>query len=162
MTASRLTAALRECALHARILAQALLETRGWLALDATRVATLADADRRVLDQLAYRFGKLQDTLGERVLPALLDVAQEPLPERATFAEKLQRLERLGAIDGAAQWKALREVRNQIAQEYPDAPEVRAAAVNQFLAGIAVLLNCWETVLSFAGRVAADCLPAEE
>ena len=59
---------------------------------------------RRLRDQSACRFMKLQDSLGERVLPGILTQAQaqaqEPLPPEATFAEKLQRLERLAAGAG--------------------------------------------------------------
>ena len=55
---------------------------------------------RRLLDQSACRFMKLQDSLGERVLPGILTLAQEPLPPEATFAEKPQRLERLAAGAG--------------------------------------------------------------
>ena len=158
MTDPRLSAALAECAFHAQIIEDSLAETAAWPPFDADRVGKLSQGDRRLLDQLAYRFGKLQDTLGERVLPMLLDLAEEPLPESATFAEKLQRLERLRAIDSAAEWKLLRELRNQIAHEYPDAPDLRAAALNRFQAGMPVLLNCWRRVLQFIERTAPDCL----
>lgn len=38
----------------------------------------------RYLDQLAYRFGKLQDTMGEKVLPLILEIAQEVVNEQAS------------------------------------------------------------------------------
>jgi hypothetical protein len=159
VTDPRLSASLAECAFHAQVIEQSLAATSCWPPFDPDRVEEISEGDRRLLDQLAYRFGKLQDTLGERVLPALLDLVEEPLPESATFAEKLQRLERLRAIDSAAEWKFLRELRNPIAHEYPDAPDLRAAALNRFRAGIPVLLNCWRGVLQFIERAAPDCLP---
>jgi hypothetical protein len=103
-------AALRQCGLHAAVLEKALHD------LDAVGLpddlSVWNDEIRRILDQLAYRYGKLQDSLGEKVLPGILELAEEPLAPRATFAEKLQRLERLGVIASAEQWRLLREMRN--------------------------------------------------
>ena len=93
----------------------------------------------RVLDQAAYRFTKLQDSMGQKVLPAILDLAQEPISSEATFAEKLNWLERMGVLPSAEAWKKLRVAGNAIAHEYPDDPEMRASTINQFLDGAAQL-----------------------
>lgn len=144
-------AAMSECSLHAMVLQEALA---GWQSppFTADTVTSISTAQRRLLDQLAYRFGKLQDTLGEKVLPALLDLAEEPFSENATFAEKLQRLERMGAIDSVDGWRELRELRNQIAHEYVEQPAIKAAALNRFLTGIPQLLTFWERIEDFAQR----------
>lgn len=144
-----LPAALAECRLHAEVLTEALsdLSPAAFTAEDVTR---LGSDKRRVLDQLAYRFGKLQDSMGEKVLPAVLDLVQEPLPPGATFAEKLQRLERIGAIANAADWRRLRELRNQMAHEYPDQPHIKAAVLNRFVQGVGELLAVWGRVQEFA------------
>ncbi len=97
----RLDAAIEECVLHAEVLREALAEL-GSRQFDASSVSGLGKDQRRLLDQMAYRFGKLQDTLGEKVLPDLLDLAEEPLPPSVTFAEKLQRLERLNIVESAS------------------------------------------------------------
>lgn len=144
-----LPAALAECRLHAEVLAEALSDLSPAV-FTAEDVARLASDQRRVLDQLAYRFGKLQDSMGEKVLPAVLDLVQEPLPPGATFAEKLQRLERLGAIASAADWRRLRELRNQMAHEYPDQPHIKAAVLNRFVQGAGELLAVWSRVQEFA------------
>jgi hypothetical protein len=115
-------------------------------------VDDISSETRRLLDQLAYRFGKLQDTLGLRVLPGLLDLSEEPLPESTPFGEKLQRLERLGVIPSVNQWRILRELRNQLAHEYLDAPALKAAALNRFIDGVDSLLGLWRQVSSYAQR----------
>ncbi len=145
----KLDAATRECAVHAQTLLEARNELAPAMPLDAARVQALPPELRRLLDQAAYRFMKLQDALGERVLPLTLEAVDEPLPPSATFAEKLQRLERLQVIPAAARWRELREIRNQIAHEYPDAPALRAAALNRFVAGIGELLAIWSGVAAF-------------
>lgn len=105
----------------------------------------------RLLDQLAYRISKLQDSLGEKVLPGLIDLAEEPLPEDSPFAVKLQRLERLGVVEVEV-WRKLRELHNQIAHEYTDQPAVKAAAINRFLEGVEVLIDALRQAESFAGQ----------
>ena len=95
---------------------------------------------------MAYRFGKLQTTLGERLLWLVLDVLEEPIAESVPFAQKL---ERLGTIPSADQWRSLRQVRNSIAHEYPDAPELRAASLNRFIEGAGELLEFWDQIASY-------------
>ena len=152
---AKLQASLRECALHADILRQGLNDIANSLPFTAAMLASLNPAQRRILDQLAYRFTKLQDSLGEKVFPGILELSAEPLPDHATFMEKLHRLERLQAIPSVDTWKTLRELRNAIAHEYPDALEIQAARLNQFAAGIATLLSCWDAVQRFVAKVDA-------
>ena len=101
---------------------------------------------RRSLDQAAYRFVKLQDSLGEKVLPGVLSLTLDPLPPEVPFAEKLQRLERLGVLDLVETWRLLREVRNALAQDYPENPALQAAAVSRLRRGMADLLSLWAGV----------------
>ena len=68
------------------------------------------------VDQLVFRFSKLQDTLGEKVFPAILRLSEEEV-KRKTFIDILNRLEELGIIE-KNEWLKLREIRNEIAHEY--------------------------------------------
>lgn len=144
----KLQAAIAECRLHAEVLADALNEL-GEVRFSAESVRNLSRETRRLLDQMAYRFAKLQDSLGEKCLPGLLLMAEEPLSPNATFAEKLQRLERLGAIGSVAEWRELREIRNQIAHEYLDQPPLMAASINRFVDASRRLLAQWKLAEQF-------------
>lgn len=137
---------LGECDLHKAVMAEALAEARQWLPFTPDSVQHLEKEQLRVLDQVAYRFAKLQDTVGQKVLPTILDLAQEPISPDATFAEKLNWLERMGALPSAEEWKRLRVARNAIAHEYPDEPELRASSVNHFLDGAMLLNALYESV----------------
>ena len=68
------------------------------------------------IDQLIFRFSKLQDTLGESIFPSILILGEEDV-KRKTFIDILNRLEELEIIDKNT-WLELREVRNEIAHEY--------------------------------------------
>ena len=147
---ARLSAALEQCALHASVLDEARREATGLFPMTAERIGSIGKPERRILDQMAYRFGKLQDTLGEIVLPGFLTAVEEPIAPTATFAEKLQRLERLGAVPSAEEWRMLREVRNALAHEYPDEPELQAEPLNRFEQAVVALLAVWEASTRFA------------
>lgn len=137
-------AAVAECRLHAVVLAEA----AGRLPVNFTPadMALIDSERRRLLDQTAYRFMKLQDSLGEKVLPGVLSLTLDPLPPEVPFAEKLQRLERLGVLGSVETWRLLREVRNTLAHDYPDNPALQAAALSRLLRGVADLLALWAGV----------------
>ena len=147
---AKFAAAVAECRLHAAVLA----DDRGRLPMSfsADQMSALDVEDRRSLDQAAYRFMKLQDSLGEKVLPGILALTLEPLPPEATFAEKLQRLERLGVLPSVQSWRLLREVRNSLAHEYPENPALQAAALTRFMIGLSELLGLWASVESYIAR----------
>ena len=147
---------LGECRLHVDVLTEALTEARKWLPFSADTVQHITREQLRVLDQVAYRFSKLQDTMGQKVLPAILDLAQEPIAPDASFAEKLNWLERMGALPSAEEWRKLRVARNAIAHEYPDDPALRASAINCFLNG-AMQLNALH---EFVGRYLLEHFPS--
>ncbi len=76
---------LRECALHDMILSEGLSEAGKWMPLSTD---TLVGKEMlRVFDQIAYRFGKLQDSMGGKVMPLILDMAQETVSENATLED---------------------------------------------------------------------------
>ncbi|WP_295879903.1 hypothetical protein [uncultured Thiohalocapsa sp.] len=111
---------------HLSVLEQAL---RDWQRAPAADLAELdADADKlRVLDQLLFRFTKLQDAMGTRLVPATLAALSEPFEDWAMI-DRLSRLEKLGFLDVEA-WLHWREIRNQLSHEYPERPETRFAAL---------------------------------
>lgn len=150
---AKLAAASAECRLHAEVLAQAWQAVQALLPFNASSAAAIRPEQRRLLDQIAYHFGELQDSLGEKLLPGLLVLAQEPIAPEATFAEKLQRLERLGAVASANDWKLLREMRNALAHDDPDAPELQAAWLNRLVASIPTLLGMARAAQAFADRI---------
>jgi hypothetical protein len=123
---ARLASALWESDRHRATLAEALAE---WAGLSEPDQLALEDdpALRRLSDQILYRFMKLQDALGERLVPATLARLLEPY-ESWSMRDRLDRLEKLGFLD-VDPWLAWRDVRNRLAHEYPDAPELRHAAV---------------------------------
>ena len=73
------------------------------------------------------RFGRLQDTCGDKLLPALL----QWLGERSGAAiDNLDRAERFGWVESADGWLAMRRLRNQMVHEYIEEAAVLRDALN--------------------------------
>lgn len=89
----------------------------------------LSDAQVQTLDQFILRFTKLQDAMGTRVFPAVLEYLQEPYEERPML-DKLNRLEKLGYLESAEAWQNIRNTRNKFAHDYPDDGAKNAALIN--------------------------------
>lgn len=67
------------------------------------------------LDAFVGRFCRLQDTLGDKLLPVYLKMQLEPL---GTVLDNLNRAERLGLIASVADWIEARSLRNNLIHEY--------------------------------------------
>lgn len=72
------------------------------------------------------RFGRLQDTVGDKLLPLLLAALGE---RTAAAIDNLDRAERLGLIGSADQWMTMRNLRNQMVHEYVEDPVVLTSAL---------------------------------
>ena len=151
MSAGHYRAALDVCTRHADRLAWALQTLDAIFPLTPDKLRQLSDANHAVMDQFILRFSKLQDAMRTGLFPALLDLLQEP-GELETFIDKLNRLEKLGAISSADDWQKFREMRNQFAHDYPDDPELQASLLNKGFALARELIASLERARSFGDR----------
>jgi hypothetical protein len=102
----------------------------GKFPLSSEAITGLSDTELAVLDQFSTRFAKLQDAMGAKLFPAVLELTKEP-GNYPAFLDKLNRLEKIGAIESADQWLTLREMRNEFSHDYPDDPALQAAILNK-------------------------------
>ena len=78
------------------------------------------------LDAFVARFGRLQDTVGDKLLPALLSALAET-PGAAI--DNLDKAEKLGLMASADAWMEMRRLRNQMVHEYIEDMTVLASAL---------------------------------
>ena len=109
------------------------------LPLTADALTQLNDEAVWDWDQFVLRFTKLQDTLGARLFPALLEHLQEPYEDRPII-DKLHRLEKLGYLPKLDDWQALRVIRNRFAHDYPEDDALKAAYLNEAISSVPLLL----------------------
>ena len=111
------------CHGHAEALSEALQDMQ-LRTLTLENYSQLSKADRRLLDQFAYRYTRLQDDMGARLMPAVLKALGEDVAPLSAV-DRFNRLEQLGWLVNAEEWMNLRQVRNQFAHDYPDSPAER-------------------------------------
>ena len=84
------------CRIHAERLRWSLDTLRPLRPLTAEKLTTLRPMDLAVCDQFITRFSKLQDTMGTKLFPAVLELTRES-GDLSAFIVKLNRCHWLGA-----------------------------------------------------------------
>ncbi len=92
------------------------------------------------LELLTSRFGKLQDVIGDKIFPLLLEHLQEKAP---SMLDKLNKLEKLEYLPDVHWWIELRNIRNNIVHEYPD-DALLTENLNALVPQAQNLLEYWE------------------
>jgi uncharacterized protein with HEPN domain len=91
------------------------------------------------------RFGRLQDTVGDKLLPLLLAA----LGEKSSAAiDNLDRAERLGLLKSADEWMTMRNLRNQMIHEYVEDPTVLSSALQTGHAFVPALIATANTMIT--------------
>lgn len=83
------------------------------------------------------RFGRLQDTVGDKLLPILLTALGE---KTSAAIDNLDRAERLGLLKSADEWMIMRNLRNQMIHEYVEDPVVLINALQSGHAFVPALI----------------------
>lgn len=128
-TEDKLNEIFEVCSLHLKRMHFAHGKIGSFIPLNRDNYYEMDDETISFLDQYIFRFSKLQDVMGSRLFPSVLEYLAEPMNDRP-FIDLLNRLERLGIIDSAMNWIELRRVRNEISHEYPTSLPERIEGIN--------------------------------
>ncbi|RBP83251.1 hypothetical protein EBI01_19090 [Marinomonas rhizomae] len=96
------------------------------------------------LEAFISRFCRLQDTLGDKLLPAWLDILEE---KTNVAIENLDKAEKIGVLPSVELWLELRQLRNQMIHEYIEDVNLLVDALQtaydslDFLIGVAEAIN---------------------
>jgi len=102
------------------------------------------------IDQLIFRFSKLQDTIGGFLFKAILILAKEDV-KPMTFLDILNRLEELEIID-KNRWLSLRESRNE-ACEYSFNQEEIVDSINLIYNRTDELIDVYKNIINFISKL---------
>jgi len=97
------------------------------------------------LEAFTSRFSRLQDTLGDKLIPQLLLALGE---KQATVMDNLDKAERLGWIANADEWQAIRLLRNQMVHEYIDDLNILTSAIQSAQHFVPMLNEVANTLLT--------------
>ncbi len=91
------------------------------------------------------RFGRLQDTVGGKLLPLLMTALGE---SASALIDNLDRAERLGLIASADEWMAMRNLRNQMVHEYVEDPVILSNALQSGHAFVQLLIGAADKMIA--------------
>jgi hypothetical protein len=91
------------------------------------------------------RFGRLQDSLGDKLLPALLTLLGE---KPGVFVDNLDKAERFGFIQSGDEWLIMRQLRNQMVHEYIEDTTILVNALNTGHQYVARLIETAERMVA--------------
>ena len=97
------------------------------------------------LDVFVSRFERLQDTLADKLLPALLEALAE---RKGAVIENLDRAEKFGWLESSDTWLAMRKLRNQMVHEYIEDLNILANALNAGHQFVSVLIQTAEQMIN--------------
>ena len=119
---------LKEIDKHKDRLEYVVSKIKGWNELNTE---TLDDPEKvETIDSFLFRFSKMQDTMGEKLFPLILEIFGEEARNKP-FIDVLNRLEQLEILPSANKWKELRKIRNLVTHTYPWEQEVLIEELKQ-------------------------------
>lgn len=147
MERHRLKTYLINCDTHIRRLQASLKAIQPIIPLSKDIYRSLSDQELSFIDQMSFRFGKLQDSAG-RLLRSLLILLGEDI-EYAPFIDVLNRAEKLGIIGNAEEWIMLRELRNLLTHEYSEDEEDIVRGINRLFEVSGRLCEIYSSIRSY-------------
>jgi hypothetical protein len=105
------------------------------------------------LESFSAKFSRLQDTLGDKLLPLFLKLTAEPT---GTAIENLNRAEKLGLINDTQQWLGARQLRNFLVHEYIDDLLILLESLDQARTISTVLINTANATKDYAKKIGID------
>ena len=121
-----------------------ILEAKEVLELPIKSYTELPKLEKFALNTLIFRFSKLQDLLGAKIFRSYLEYLELPTSE-LSFFDILKEIEKEGIVD-IDSWSELREIRNDIAHDYPQ-------EFDEMIEKINLLIEKSDTLLTILDKV---------
>ena len=145
---------LHETNQHKKRLLSAKSRLSDLMPLDIEAYNNLDEDYISIIDQMIFRFSKLQDSIGEKIFPTILKLSGENV-KKMTFIDRLNRLEELELID-KNRWMRLRKDRNEIAHEYSFNKEDVVDSINAIFEKIDDILEIYDTIYQYSKKKFID------
>lgn len=111
-----------------------------------TEAVEMFSADNIALwDAFMMRFCMLQDLIGSKLFDAFLAWAGHTTAPM-TIIDKIYALEKMEIIEDSELWRAIRETRNKLTHEYPNAPILAAELLNETIVQINFLFQIMDSI----------------
>ncbi len=139
----QLQEAIQLCTVHCERMSFAHGKLKHYFPLSKEAYLNMLPEDMSFFDQLIFRFSKLQDSMGKKLFPALLESLEEDI-QGLPFIDILTKLEELQFLEDKNVWLQLRETRNTVTHEYPFITDEMISGLNLLSKHSQVLSEVWE------------------
>ncbi len=142
-TRKTIESAIKENESHQKRIERNLKLLKELFPTDVKTFKTFSEEEIEHVDQFIYRFSKMQDSLGIRLIPSLyswLEGAHTPSP----FLDILNRLEKLNIIESVDDWQFFRNLRNNLAHDYPESLAQTVETLNLLYSEIGKFLSIFQ------------------
>jgi hypothetical protein len=147
----RLREAIQLCAIHYERMSFAYGKIEKYFPLTRGEYSSLDPVELSFFDQLIFRFSRLQDGMGGKLFPALLESLGEEV-RGVPFIDLLTKLEELNLLDDSKNWLILRETRNILNHEYPFITEEVIEGLNQLSDHYLLIASIWKRLEQYANQ----------
>ena len=144
----KLNEAVQICKIHSERMSFAWNKIKHHFPLHVEKYKQLTPEDLSFIDQLIFRFSKMQDSMGGRLFPAILENLGEDI-KGLPYIDRLAKLEELAVISSANEWMLLRETRNIVTHEYPFNSDQIIEGLNLLDKHCQLLLSIWQQVENY-------------
>lgn len=144
----KLNEAVLLCTIHSGRMSFAREKIKMHFPLNRERYIRLQPEELSFFDQLIFRFSKMQDSMGGKLFPAILENLGEEI-NGLPFIDRLAKLEELGVIPSADDWFLLRETRNIVIHEYPFITDEVIQGLNLLNKHYNLIMKIWKQVETF-------------
>lgn len=147
----RLNEAVQLCGIHSQRMSFAWDKIKMHFPLDRENFLRLRPEDLSFFDQLIFRFSKMQDSMGGKLFPAILENLGEEA-KGVPFIDQLNKLEELNIIGSADEWILLRETRNIVTHEYPFITDEVIQGLNLLSNHYLLIMEIWKRVETYINK----------
>jgi len=105
----------------------------------------LSEGEITYLDQILFRFTKMQDSIGGRLLPSLYNFLENN-NARIPFLDILHFMEKQSIIPSTESWIFFRNLRNNLSHEYPESIDKTIENLNLFFSKLPDFFDFFESI----------------
>lgn len=144
----KLEQAITECKKHLLRLDYAKENMKLFMPLTNEKYENLKNNEIIYVDQFLYRFAKLQDVIGQKLIKCIYEYIGES-SENKSFRDVFNKLEQIGVIEDFEKWNSLREIRNELSHEYGDDVKENVERLNLIFELEPALKEYFEKILTY-------------
>lgn len=131
------------CDRHIQRIDEALEAMHTDIPMSVDSYTNLDENQIRCMDQFIFRFSKLQDAMGAKIFRYVLEYLDEDV-SALPMRDILNLLERYHFIDSADEWGYIRELRNEIAHDYPLLENDIVSVLNELISKVPILKSIYK------------------